>query len=172
MSAARAGALPRLEAFDDEFGHEETESLTLVRPNPGFKLSTVIGLALAAGVISALALGWPNGPEGDKSMQAAVEKPEAAVARLTDEVAMLRRELKELTEEHQRAAATIATLQAEQGNRALKTWYSDPAALMHGFDTHSEANAASTVRRSVVRARPREVTPPREEGTPLTLDPQ
>jgi hypothetical protein len=101
-----------------------------------------------------------------------VEKPEAAVARLTNEVAMLKRALRELTEEHQRAAYTIGALQAEQENRALKTWYSDPAALMHGFDTQSEASATPPARRSVVRARPREV-PAREEGAPpLSLDPQ
>jgi hypothetical protein len=171
MSAARAGVLPRLEAFDEEFGQEETDSLAPLRPNTGFKLSTVIGLALAAGVISALALGWPNGPEGDNSTQAAMEKPEAAVARLTHEVASLKRELRELTEEHQRAADTIAALQAEQANRALKTWYSDPAALIYGFDTPSEAIATLPARRSVVRARQREIAP-REESAPLSLDPQ
>jgi hypothetical protein len=171
MSAACAGVLPRLEAFDEEFGNAETDSPARVRPNRGFKLSTVIGLALAAGVISALALGWPNGPEVDKATQAPVEKPEAAVQRLTHEVASLKRELRELMEEHQRAAYTIATLQAEQANRALKTWYSDPAALMYGFDTQSEASATPPGRRSVVRARPREVLP-REEGAPLSLDPQ
>src|SRR5262249_2257109 len=126
MSAAHAGVLPRLEAFDEEFGNEETDSLAPVRPKTGFKLSTVIGLALAAGVISALALGWPNGPGGDKSSQEAVEKPEAGVQRLAYEVAALKRELRELTEEHQRAVDTIAALQAEGASRALKTWYSDP----------------------------------------------
>jgi len=61
MSAARSGVLPSLDAFDDEFGREETDSVP--RPNTGFKLSTIIGLALAAGLITAVALGWPTAPQ-------------------------------------------------------------------------------------------------------------
>ena len=169
MSATRAGVLPRLEAFDEEFGREEADSAP--RPNTVFKLSTVIGLALAAGVITAVALGWPNGPLTQDATEGAAEKPEAAVQRLTQEVEMLRRELADLTEEHQRAANTIAALQAQQENRAVKTWYSDPVALIYGFDNQFEASATPPVRRSIVRARPREL-PPREQGAPLSLDPQ
>jgi hypothetical protein len=174
MSAARAGVIPRLDAFDEEFGRDESDSIPPPPPNTGFKLSTVIGLALAAGVISAVALGWPNGPLGDsKTSQGVAEAPEAAVQRLTREVDMLKRDLQELADEHQRATSTIASLQAQQENRRLSTWYSEPAGLIYGFTgQQSEANAAAPPpRRAVVRAKPREVQP-REESAPLPLDPQ
>jgi FtsZ-binding cell division protein ZapB len=169
--AAHAGVLPRLEAFDDEFGGGEAHSIAPARSNAAFKLSTVIGLALAAGAISALALGWPNGPEAAKSTQRAVEKPEAAVERLMGEVEMLKREIRELTEEQQRAAHTIAALQAaEQEQRGFATWYSDLAALTYGFRNQSDASAAVPGRRAAVRSRPREVEQ-RDETAPLSLDP-
>ena len=50
--------MPNLDAFDDEFGREHTVVLSEPQRNTGFRLSTIIGLALAAGIISALALGW------------------------------------------------------------------------------------------------------------------
>ena len=49
--------LPSLDAFDDEFGREHDGIVDAPPARSGFRLSTVIGLALAAGVISALALG-------------------------------------------------------------------------------------------------------------------
>ena len=56
-----ARVMPNLDAFDEEFGRER---LDIDPPSKtGFRISTVIGLALAAGIISALALGWPN-PSG------------------------------------------------------------------------------------------------------------
>jgi hypothetical protein len=170
--AAHAGVLPRLEAFDDEFefGGEEAHSVAPARSNAAFKLSTVIGLALAAGAISALALGWPNGPEAVKSTQRAVEKPEAAVERLMGEVEILKREIGELIDEQHRAASTIAALQAEQEQRGFATWYSDLAALTYGFRNQSDASAAVTGRRAALRSRPREVEQ-RDEAAPLSLEP-
>jgi FtsZ-binding cell division protein ZapB len=170
MSAARAGVLPSLDAFDDEFGREETDSAP--RRNTGFKLSTIIGLALAAGLITAVALGWPTGPQTQTATEGAAEKPETALQRLTIEIETLRRELGQLTQEHQRAAETIAALQAEQENRRAATWYSDLGALTYGFANQLEASAAPPPRRAVVRTRPREVLPPREESAPLSLGPQ
>src|ERR1700682_2213781 len=88
-----ASIMPNLDAFDEEFGRERSDIVADPPRNTGFRISTLIGLALAAGVISALALGWPNtsGPSrselqsepasapnsGEKS-----EKLDAAVNRL------------------------------------------------------------------------------------------
>jgi FtsZ-binding cell division protein ZapB len=174
-----ASIMPRLDAFDEEFGRERSDIASDPRPNTGFRLSTLIGLALAAGVISALALGWPNtsGPPRSElqpepaSAPYAGEKLEAAIQRLAREVEALKRQNKELRQAQQQATDTIAALQAgEQDNRgSFVSWYSDLAALTYGIASQSES--ATIGRRSAIaRPKPREA-PRREDGGPISLEP-
>jgi FtsZ-binding cell division protein ZapB len=171
--------MPSLDAFDNEFGRERFDIVGDPRPNnTGFRLSTLIGLALTAGVISALALGWPNmtgtppsEPQPEASAPSADEKPDAAISRLQREVEALKQENSELAQAQQQAAATIAALQAgERENRgSFVSWYSDVAGLTYGIATQSEGG--TTGRRSATaRPKPREV-PRRDDGGPVSLEP-
>jgi hypothetical protein len=176
-----ASIMPSLNAFDEEF---ERESSGIVDdplpPKSGFRLSTVIGLALAAGVISALALGWPSMFGASQSQlqpeQAAAsggEALEGTISRLSDEVAALRRENKELREAQQQAADTMAALQAGEGESrgSFVAWYSNPAALTYGIATQSDGTTAGR-RSATARPKPREAAPvPRPDGGPISLDP-
>jgi hypothetical protein len=176
--------MPSLDAFDEEFGSEDQEIATDPRSKTGFRLSTMIILALAAGVISALALGWPNGsgaprPDGQSDISALLqpgEKPDAAVRRLAQEVEALKKENKVLVQEQQQAAETIASLKTSEGGGTFVTWYSDPNALMYWAPTfRNETTAATPVapprRSATARPKPREA-PRVDDGVPVTLDPQ
>ena len=172
--------MPSLDAFDDEFEREGSDIVSDPRRNTGFRLSTLIGLALAAGVISALALGWPNvfglprsEPQGEASVPNAGEKPEATISRLRRELEALKEENRELTQAQQQAADTIATLQTgEQESRgSLASWYSDMAALTHGIATQSDGGTTTGRRSSAVRAKPREV-PRHDDAGPGSLEPR
>jgi FtsZ-binding cell division protein ZapB len=139
----------------------------------------VIGLALAAGVISALALGWPNasGPSRSELQPEAAsapyegEKLDVAINRLAREIEALKRENRELRQAQQQAADTIAALQGgEQNSRgSFVSWYSDLAALTYGIASQSE-NGTTGRRSAVARPKPREA-PRREEGGPVSLEP-
>jgi FtsZ-binding cell division protein ZapB len=171
-----ASIMPSLDAFDEEFGREQSDIVGDPRPNTGFRLPTLIGLALAAGVISALALGWPNmsgAPRSDDreaSTPNAGEKPDATISRLRRELEALKQENRELTEAQQQAADTIATLQAgeQEGRGSLASWYSDVAALTYGIATQSDGGTSGR-RSSTARTRPREV--PRRDDGPVSLEP-
>src|SRR6516165_10454743 len=110
--------LPRLDAFDEEFGREEADIAGESLPRSRFRLLPFTLLALAAGLITALALGWSNlsgtppeaGP-GASSSQASAES-EATINRLRREVEALQKENKELQEAQQQAAN--AALQADE----------------------------------------------------------
>ena len=171
--------MPRLDAFDAEFERERSDIVDDPRPRPGFRLSTLIGLALAAGVISALALGWPNasGPSQSElqpeaaSAPPAAEKLDAAISRLAREVEALKSENRELRQAQQQAADTIAALQGgtQDGRGSLVSWYSDLGALTYGIATQSE-NGTIGRRSAVARPKLREA-PRREEGGPISLGP-
>jgi hypothetical protein len=175
-----AETMPSLDAFDNEFGRENDGIVEDPPPRSGFRLSTVIGLALAAGIISALALGWPSmfgasqsQLQPEQTAAPATQALEAAVSRLSDEVASLRRENQDLRDAQRRAADTIAALQAGEGEGrgSFVAWYTNPAALAYGIAMVSDGAAAG--RRSVTaRPRPREgAPPPRDDGAPMSLDP-
>src|SRR5690348_4752419 len=144
--------MPNLDAFDDEFGREHTVVLNEPQRNTGFRLSTIIGLALAAGIISALALGWPNasGPTQSKlqadasSATAGSENMEAAIARLAREVEALKIENGKLRQAQQQASETIAALQGteQDSHPNFVAWYSDLGTLTYGIPSQSEAAAA------------------------------
>lgn len=180
-----AETMPSLNAFDDEFGREHDATVEDPLPRSGFRLSTVIGLALAAGVISALALGGPSmfgasrpQLQPEQAAAPATEALEAAVSRLSDEVASLRRENQDLRDAQRRAADTIAALQAGEGDSrgSFVAWYTNPAALAYGIAMASDGAAAAR-RSATVRPRPREATPregappPRDDGAPVSLEP-
>jgi FtsZ-binding cell division protein ZapB len=168
--------MPSLDAFDEEFEREGTDIVGDPLRTTGFRLPTLIGLALAAGVISALALGWSSmfgvsrtELPSETSAPNAGEKPEATISRLRRELEALKEENRELTQARQQAADANAALQlGEQESRgALASWYSNMAALTYGIAM--QADGGTTGRRSV-RAKPREV-PRRDDGGPVSLEP-
>jgi hypothetical protein len=180
-----AETMPSLDAFDDEFGREHDGIVDDPPRRSVFRLSTVVGLALAAGVISALALGWPSmfgasqsQVQPEQTAAPATQALEAAVSRLSDEVASLRRENQDLRDAQRRAADTIAALQAGEGESrgSFVAWYTNPAALAYGIAMASDGATAAR-RSATARPRPREATPregappPRDDGAPMSLDP-
>ena len=161
--------MPSLDAFDEEFAHDESEAeATPPQLNRGFRFSTLIGLALAAGLITAIALAWPNisGMSNPGS-----EKPEAIIERLTRELEAVKQENKELAEAQQQAAETVSSVQtAQQEQHApFTSWYSDVAGLTFGIPT--QEGATNGRRSATARPRPREV-PRRDDAAPISLDPQ
>ena len=163
-----ASIMPSLDAFDEEFAHDESEAEdTPPRLNRGFRFSTLIGLALAAGLITAIALGWPN----ISGVSDPAEKPEAIIERLTRELEALKQENKELAEAQQQASESVGSLQAaQQEQRApFTSWYSDVAGLTFGIPT--QEGATNGRRSATARPRPREV-PRRDDAGPISLDPQ
>jgi hypothetical protein len=172
--------MPNLDAFDEEFGREEQDIATDPRPRTAFRLSTIIILALAAGAISALALGWPissGAPRSDAQPDISAflqpgEKSDAAVVRLAREVEALKKENENLVEEQQQAAQTIAALKAGEPGTFV-TWYSDVPALMwvpFRFETTAAAPAPAPRRSATARSKPRE-TLHIEESPPVSIDP-
>ena len=173
--------MPSLDAFDEEFGREEQDIATDPRPKTGFRLSTIIILALAAGAISALALGWPNSsgaPRSDAQSDISAllqpgEKPDAAVRRFAREVEALKKQNEDLVQEQQQAAQTIAALKASGQGGTLVTWYSDVTALMWmpvHFDTTAAAPTAPARRSATARPKPRE-TPRTDDSPPVSIEP-
>jgi FtsZ-binding cell division protein ZapB len=168
-----ASDMPRLDAFDEEFGREDSD--IEVPPKARFRISTLIGLALAAGVISALALGWPYPPGGPRSEseQASREKPEAAIRRLSSEVEALKQANRELAQAQQQAAETIAALQAGEQERsaAFASWYSDVRALTYRNPFSDAASGSTNGQRSATaRPKPRDASRPDDDG-PISLQP-
>ena len=177
-----AREMPSLNAFDEEFGRDEQDIATDPRPKTGFRLSTIIILALAAGAISALALGWPNSagaPRSDAQSDISAflqrgEKPDAAVRRLAREVEALKKENADLVQEQQGAAETIAALKASEQGTAFVTWYSDVAALMYWPPTfrHETTAAAPPPARRAATARPKpRETPPIDDNPAVSIEP-
>ena len=162
--------MPSLDAFDEEFRHDEAEvDESPPRLKSGFRFSTLIGLAAAAGLISAIAFAWPNIPG---VFNEAAEKPQETIERLTRELEALKQENQDLAEARQQDAATISSLQETQQEQRLPmaSWHSDVAALTFGFPTQSES--PTNGRRSAnARPRAREV-PRRDDAAPISLDPQ
>ena len=124
-----AEEMPRLDAFDQEFGREPVAILRGHRRRIRLRTWVLIFVALGAGVISALAVSWPNGdgllrfelqsaaPLSQRS--ASRDDSDEQVDRLRLEVDALKKVINDLTEAHRQAGETIAALQAtEQEPRA------------------------------------------------------
>ncbi len=162
--------MPSLDAFDEEFGQDEAQAESSApQLKSGFRFSTVIGLVLAAGLITAIALAWPNVSGVSTPAQ---EKPEAIIERLTRELEALRQENKELAEVQEQAAETISSLQAAQQEQRprMSSWHSEVPALTFGIATQSDGSTNGR-RSATARPRPREV-PRHDDGAPMSLDPQ
>jgi len=138
--------MPRLDAFDEEFGREPVAVLRGHRRRR-VRFSTVLGAILGAAIITALAWPWIS---ADGRLRSEVEAllPSAQVVsrdtqdeqvnRLVREVSALKREVAELTEERQQAAERIASLEAAELEprdppQPSAYWYSNSAALNYGM---------------------------------------
>jgi len=172
-----ASVMPSLDAFDQEFGRDDV----IDDPSPPrtvFRLSTVVGLALAAGLVSVLALWGPSllgaarMEQPEQASSPAGEALDAAITRLSSEVAALKRENRDLREAQQQAAETIAALQAgeAEGRSSFAAWYTNPTALTYGIPLF---DGPPPIRRSATaRPKPREAAPPRrDDGGPISLEP-
>lgn len=146
--------MPRLDVFDQEFGREPVAIARgghrrKIRP----KVWVLICVLLVAGVISALALGWPNG-EGPFGFElqsappfqrsATREDANEQIDRLRREVDALKTEIGELNEAQRQAGETIAVLR-EDSRSALPSayWYSNLAALHFKVVSYAEPHAAA-----------------------------
>lgn len=187
-----AEEMPRLDAFDQEFGREPVAILRGHRRRIRLRTWVLIFVALGAGVISALAVSWPNGdgllrfelqsaaPPSQRS--ASREDSDEQIDRLRREVDALKKEISDLTEAHRQAGETILALQAtEQEPRAPvlgESWYSNQAALNFGIASQSQPRAAApTPPRRPATARPGPREPARRDnggngngGAPLSLE--
>jgi hypothetical protein len=178
---AGASEMPRLDAFDEEFGREPVAILRGQRRKGRLRFSIFVALLLCAGAASALAFAWRNGDSWLRfDVQSAPSLPQLGsregaddqVVRLRRQVEALRKEIGDLTEAQQRATDTIASLRAEQDARdpaASAYWYSDLGALNYGIANPRPAGVApprSATARSEFRTRRRDAG----GGTPLSLE--
>jgi 4-amino-4-deoxy-L-arabinose transferase-like glycosyltransferase len=181
--------MPRLDAFDEEFGREPAAILRgqrRTRLRFPLLITAVVGAALVA-----LAWPWVSADGGLRSeVQALLALPRGESAdqqtqRLMEENEALRKEVEDLTQARQEAAERIASLEAaEQDAHPTSTyWYSDLAALSYASPfppkpavAAAPAAAAPTARRpATARTEGRgEARDPRRRdgGTPTSLDQQ
>jgi hypothetical protein len=142
--------MPRLDAFDDEFGQDP---LTLQREQQPrrVRFSTFVGVALGAGVIGALALVWPTaGGRPRLDLQSAVVTPispqthegsDEEIGSLRRQVEALKNRITELEDAKEQSTHTITALEAEQqssDSAPSAYWYSNPAALSLGIESRPE----------------------------------
>jgi hypothetical protein len=184
--SAPAIGMPRLDAFDEEFGREPVAVLRGHRRRP-VRFSAVLGAALGAAVITALAWPWVQA-DGGLGFDVRALLPVARgtphdnsaeqVAQLMREVDSLKSQIADLTDARQQALDRIESLEAaEQSTHEahLAYWYSDPAALRYGLANSVGSSAvAPTPRRSATvrtegRTEPRDGRR-REGSAPLSLE--
>jgi hypothetical protein len=138
-----AAEMPRLDAFDQEFGQDPVAIQRGQRRKTRVRLWTLFSVALGVGVISVLALGWSAADRRLRlELQSAVVAPISPRTReglneeidgLHRQVEALKNEITKLNDAGAQAAHTIAALEAaeqEYHNSAPSAyWYSNPAAL-------------------------------------------
>jgi hypothetical protein len=175
------GELPRLDAFDHEFGRESVAVQRGQQRQTRRRL--LVGLLLALAIVSVPALAWLSADgrvpsqvqSGPMSLQSATgQGSNEQVDRLLREVAALKQQVRELTEAHQRATEKITSLEAaENENRnsaALTYWYSDLNALNVGNVGQPRPGIVAPPARRAATARPEPREPrKRENGEPLSL---
>jgi hypothetical protein len=169
--------MPRLDAFDEEFGREPAAVLP-ARERTGSP-RFLARLLLAAAIIGLPVWAWlsanghsaSDGRSGPPALQAAApEESGGQVDRLLSQVAALQQVIRDLTRAQQEASDSIAALKAaEQDSRNVTPgyWYSDPAALSFGTGSPPRAVAAPSVPRRSATARSENRR--RENGAPLSL---
>jgi hypothetical protein len=134
--------MPRLDAFDEEFGQDPEAILRGQRRKTRLRLLTLVGVVLGAGVIGALALAWSTADGQLRlELQSAATSPrnadragpDAEIDRLLRQLDALKNDVKELTEAQHQAAHTIAAMKAAEEDLRRHApapyWYSNPAAL-------------------------------------------
>jgi hypothetical protein len=171
--------LPRLDAFDQEFGCEPEAMAREDLPKAKPRVWTFLGLVVAAAIISALAVAW-SGAGGPFRLEGSTPAPADAsreqIDRLTREVETLKQEIGDLTQAQHQAASTIAILKAaeQEARKPVPSyWYSDLAALVFGIDGEDEQpDAVASPARRPLSARPevRELRRRDNGGAPLSLE--
>jgi hypothetical protein len=147
-----AAEMPRLDAFDQEFGREPVAIARGHRRKIRLKVWVLICVLLGAGAISALALGWPNG-DGPFRLElqsaplfqrsASRDDSDEQLDRLRREVDTLKQEISELNEAQRQADETIATLKEDSRNVTPSGyWYSNLAALHFKVVRYAEPRVA------------------------------
>jgi hypothetical protein len=160
--------MPRLDAFDQEFGYEPEAIPREELPKAKSRIWTFLGLVVAAAIISALAVAWSGAggpfrlevapaPTASQSLPADAAKQQ--IDRLTRQVEALEQEIRDLTEAQRQAASTIAILKAAEqeagGPASAAYWYSDLAALHFGIPNEvQEPDVAAAPARRPMTARP------------------
>jgi len=132
--------MPRLDAFDEEFGQDPATILRAERR--GLRLLSLIAVALGAGVIGAFALAWSTADGRLRlELQSAATSPRKAdragqdeeIDRLRGQLDALKNDVNELTETQHQAAHTIAAMRAAEEDLRRHVpppyWYSNPATL-------------------------------------------
>jgi hypothetical protein len=174
--------MPRLDAFDEEFGREPVAVLRGHRRRR-LRFSTLLGAVIGAAIITALAWPWISADgrlrsEVQALMPAAGNRDAAdeQVNRLVREVDALKKEVADLTEERQQAAERIASLEAaeqEPGDHPPSAyWYSNLAALNYGMAASPRQSIAAppTRRSATVRTEGRDSHRRESGGAPLSLE--
>jgi hypothetical protein len=170
---SHAAELPRLDAFDDEFGQDPVAILRAQRRKTRARIWTLIAVAIGAGIVGALALAWSTfggrlrlepQPAPMTLQSATREAPSEEVARLLrqvdalkNEVGGLKNEIRNLTQAQQQAAETIVALKAAQDAPSPVPsghWYSNPAALTFGIVRQPEPGGVVLPPRRPATARP------------------
>ena len=132
--------MPRLDAFDEEFGQDPATILRAERR--GLRLLSLIAVALGAGVIGAFALAWST---ADGRLRLELQSPATSqrnaeraaqdeeIDRLRHQLDALKNDVKELTDTQHQAAHTIAAMKADEEDLRRHVpppyWYSNPATL-------------------------------------------
>jgi hypothetical protein len=179
-----ASELPRLDAFDEEFGREPVAILRGQQRKGGLRFSTFVVLLLGAGIISAMVLAWFNAEEWlHFEVQPAPSSPQLAsregsdtqIGRLRREIDALKKEIGQLTEAQQQAADTIASLKAagldSRDGASSAYWYSDLAALHYGIASPPRPGTAAPAPPRSATARPEfRNSRRRDGGAPLSLE--
>ena len=175
--------MPRLDAFDEEFGREPVAILRGQRRRK-LRVPTMVAAALGAAIITALAWPWVSADGGLRSevqallpmsRSAARETSPEQVDRLVREVASLKKEIADLTEARQHAEDRVATLESAEheprDHSGSVYWYSDLAALNYEtpFPPRPSTTPSLARRSATARTEGRDVRR-RDTATPLSIE--
>jgi hypothetical protein len=165
----QAAEMPKLDAFDEEFGQDPVAVARVRRGKIARRLVMLAVVVLCAGAIAALGFAWSSADGRLRLELQSIAPSPRTVARegAEEEIDRLRRrmdelegEVRELTQARQQADDTIATLQAAEKETHNQLpppvyWYSNPAALNLSIAHQSEPGG-------VALPSPRPTTPRRD----------
>jgi len=170
----QAAEMPKLDAFDEEFGQDPVAVAGVRRRTIVRRLVMVAIVALCAGAIAVLVFAWSSA-DGRLRLElqsiasaprtVAREAAEEEIDRLRRRMDELESEVRALTQARQQADDTIATLQAEKEAHdhppPAEHWYSNPAALNPSIAHQSGPGgvAPTTPRRDARDVRGRQAPP-------------